>query len=246
MRIMLPKNLIDIRIDGEKAWLPYLDIFQIGASEWFKFPPEVASELAVCPGLAQAVTKNKMPPVTTWKMQNWRERGFGLSSASTENDSGARILESIFYHWEDVDTSKINKALNLNGSYATDEELFLKAQHLALHVLLFLSSSPEDFELLEPIRVPKTKGKRFFSGLYPAKFIGDSQRVRVRHEPSIIAPKPAVNGSPHAGHWVAGHWRHQSVGPRDAPSTKLILIYPYFAEGNKDGRDESQARTPGA
>jgi hypothetical protein len=89
--------------------------------------------------------------------------------------------------------------------------------------------------LLELAGPPRLEGKHFVSGLYHAKFVGDSQRKRVKIEPQITAAKVSKigSGSSHAAHWVAGFWRQQPYGPLGS-LRKLIWIQPYFAQGNKE------------
>jgi hypothetical protein len=74
------------------------------------------------------------------------------------------------------------------------------------------------------LRKPKVEGKRFISGLYPARFVGDLQ-LRSK-------PRPREEAEP-TGRHLPGHWRRQAHGPGWAKH-KLIWILPYRTTGETD------------
>jgi hypothetical protein len=238
MRIMLPKDLLRVDYEnGRIQSLMYLDIARFDKDKKVSFPRELVRELELDPRISINRLNANKGPLEKDGFCYRKDGGIAIASRSTHPDFSSECrVYSILEAWSLIDIQKLNRSICLDEviNSVSWPVMDVRVKHLALNILLFLSSSPENFELLEPIRTPKTKGKRFISGLYPAKFVGDSQRMKIRHEPNVIAARPAGPGSPRAAHWVAGHWKHQSIGPRDSPSTKLILIYPYFAEGNKD------------
>jgi hypothetical protein len=242
MRIMLPKNLLRAEFKTDRITpVHFLDIARYDADKRIAFPKELVRELALDPRISVNRFNSRMGSLENEAMNNTESGGLVTVSRLTHPEFPNEF--STFFTlqaWPLVDIQKLNQSICLDADLITEKNFKIfgeRLRHLALNILLFLSSSPENFQLLEPIRAPKTKGKRFISGLYPAKFVGDSQRVKVRHEPNVIASKPTKPGSAHAAHWVAGHWRHQLIGPRESPSTKLVLIYPYFAEGNKESNE---------
>jgi hypothetical protein len=238
MRIMLPKDLVRVDyVEGRVQSLAYLDIARFDQNKRISLPKELVRELELDPRISANRLKANKASLSKEGFRYAASGGITITSRMIHPDfPGESKVCSILESWPLIDIQKLNRSICLDEviNSVNWQVVDVRVKHLALNILLFLSSSPENFRLLEPIRAPKTKGKRFISGLYPAKFVGDSQRMKVRVQPNVIAPKPASSGSAHAAHWVAGHWRHQGIGSRESPSTKLILIYPYFAEGNKD------------
>ena len=55
-----------------------------------------------------------------------------------------------------------------------DQRLVAQIDSLLLNILLYMSEIPVEHEPKE-LRKPKVEGKRFISGLYPARFVGDLQ-----------------------------------------------------------------------
>jgi hypothetical protein len=246
MRILLPLGLL--HLEGEKLGTqtgpfsyPYLDIFRIDKGRKLELPKEVAIELESCTPIARILEERGLfpqPSLNPPEADGAPVAGVGLCSMCIV--ANRPWYRAIWSSQRTLDIPKINQSMDLKGSYSGDEqEWFLKAQHLALNILLFMSSSPADVQPLEELRKPRVVGDRFVSGFYKARFIGDAQRKRVRNQPEVLAEKIARTGleSAHAAHWVAGSWRQQPHGPKSS-LRKLIWVQPYFAQGNKEARDE--------
>lgn len=148
--------------------------------------------------------------------------------------SGEAMLLSILEAWPLVDIEKLNRSICLDEVINPQNFNVLDARlkHLALNILLFMSSAPSESEPPAELRKPRLVGDRFVSGLYKARFVGDSQRKTLKGKPEIIAEKmPKVGShSAHAAHWVAGHWRQQPHGPKSS-LRKLTWIRPYQTSG---------------
>jgi hypothetical protein len=237
--VQLPLGLL--QLEGEKIAghagpfsYSYLDIVRMDKGSVVRFPKEVALE-------AEAAGAYERIQIPGWQKSKSTLDDYGLRSpcdsigvcAMCSVGEGS-YFKAIYSSYEKL--TDINQALDLKGSYTgDDQDWFRKALHLALNILLFMSSSPLELEPLTELRKPSVVGDRFVSGLYQARFIGDSQRKRLKHEPEIIA-QPFVqtgSGSAHAAHWVAGSWRQQPHGPKSS-LRKLIWVQPYFAQGNKE------------
>jgi hypothetical protein len=107
----------------------------------------------------------------------------------------------------------------------SDDAFLARIEHLALNVLLFMSSVPLEYDP-EPagqIRKLVIVNDRVIPSLFPAKFVGSSQ-----YRPSKTTTLHATQqtGRHLAQHWAAGHWKRQPHGPHWA-ERKLIWIEPY-------------------
>jgi len=240
MRIILPLGLL--HLEGEKLRnkpgpfsYPYLDIFRIDKGAKVALPKQVTLELEACTPIIRVLEARGLADILRLTANSPDPGGIGICSMC--NVAGEFGFRTIWSSQTNLDIAEINRSMDMKGAYTGDEQKwFLKAQHLALNILLFMSSSSPDIQPLEELRKPRFLGRHFVSGLYKARFIGDSQRKRLKSEPEVIADKlvPAAPGSAHASHWVAGFWRQQPHGPASS-LRKLIWIQPYFAQGKKGG-----------
>jgi hypothetical protein len=120
----------------------------------------------------------------------------------------------------------------LHSEWERDEldSVFLnKMELLGLQTLLFLSAYPLEYDTKEAvIRKPRLEGKHHIPGLYPAKFVGQSQ---IRPQSKWHSVASAHGGEPNyrlSAHWRRGHWKRQWFGPKHGQQ-KLIWIHPYKA-----------------
>jgi hypothetical protein len=106
-----------------------------------------------------------------------------------------------------------------------DQRLAAQIDSLVLNILLYMSEVPIEQEH-EPkeLRKPKVEGKRFISGLYTGRFVGDLQLL------SKLRPQEEAEPT---GRHLPGHWRRQAHGPGWAKH-KLIWILPYRKTGETD------------
>ena len=244
MRIVLPHGLL--RLDGEDIdGIPgpfsysYIDIVRVDKDRLISLPEEIALELEACGPFNQVLEERKRSSLLSIIATPRSSDGFGVCSTGVTPE-GKICYRTIWDRFDTLDIAKINQSLDLKGHYSgDDQQWFLKAQHLALLTLLFMSSSPEDYKLLPEMVGKPGNGKRPLQGpLYHAKFVGECQRKYVKNEPQTIAAKIPKSESKIArvGHWVAGHIRSQPFGSGSS-SRKLIWIQPYYAEGNKDNQE---------
>jgi hypothetical protein len=128
----------------------------------------------------------------------------------------------------------------LNSEWKRDDvdDVFLKKiELLALNILLFLSAYPLEYEPEEKhvLRKPRMEGKHQIPGLYPARFVGQSQ-IRPTQKAHAVAHMISQEEYHMKRHWKCGHWKRQAFGPKRA-DRKLIWINPYQA-----GIEEQEAK----
>jgi hypothetical protein len=112
---------------------------------------------------------------------------------------------------------------------ADDNDLIARMTYLAINILLFLSAYPLEYEVnhREVIRKPKSEGDRFISGLYNARFVGQSQ-LRPNRDSHPIHGE--LTGRHLVQHWRAGHWKRVPCGPKHS-ERKLAWIGTYQTHG---------------
>jgi hypothetical protein len=245
IRIMLPKDLILADYAGRITWLTHLDIARFDQGKRVSFPDDVVKELETDPRISANRAHAGKGPMGQEGFTYRNTGGLALSSRFVHPDFPDESMSlSVLEAWPLVDIGK------LNGSICLDEVinpqnlnvLDARLKHLALNVLLFMSSAPMELEPPEELRKPSVVGERFVSGLYKARFVGDSQRKSLKNDPNVIAEKmpKETSQSPHAAHWVAGHWRQQPHGSKSS-LRKLIWVQPYFAQGHKEEEAQPQS-----
>ena len=100
-----------------------------------------------------------------------------------------------------------------NGLVVDKEEVFIKAQYLALNLLLYMSSTPIEYGTEQIIRKPRLEGGKgkVIPGLAKARFVGQlSQRPAFKAGGKCEVP----TGRHVRPHWVSGHWKKQPHGPK--------------------------------
>lgn len=235
MRIMLPIDLLSVTFEGHPYSFAYLDIGRFDQGKRISFPSDLVRELELDPRISTNRTHRALRPLSSEGF-SYRDTG-GITLVSRFDDHqrpGHFLAPAALEAWPLIDIAKLNASMSLELVYPAPDksDAFSRLKHLGLNILLFLSSSPPDPAPLVSLRAPRWEGKRFISGLYQARFVGDSQRKRLKLEPRIIAtkiPKPTA-GQTHAQHWVAGHWRLQPHGP-GSKLRKLIWLQPYQTLG---------------
>jgi hypothetical protein len=224
MRIVIPKGLITIERGGQPRNLIFIDVAQVDASTPTHIPDECALELETHKG---------------WKSKAIRFRVEGeclVTQSLVDCATTANPFASVGYGGtQPIEHMKLNAIRlfsNIGGSMLPiddlDQRLVAQIDSLLLNILLYMSEIPVEHEPKE-LRKPKVEGKRFISGLYPARFVGDLQ-LRSKPRPREEA-EPTGRHLP--GHWRSGHWRRQAHGPGWAKH-KLIWILPYRTTGETD------------
>lgn len=221
LRVLLPLGLLNIEPEGKtNISLSHLDIFHTPPNQTVQFPQEISWELDHCKLLAHEILKSGVS-VGDRKMTFPSRDGFGVCSDGEDPKNPSQlIVPSIMAYWDQIDGRK--------GGW------FSKAQDLALNILWFLSTVPEEIIRGEEIvRKPKKEGDRLISGLYNARFIGQVQRSWSKTQPKTPTASKVGSHTPHIGHWVAGHNTQQTHGPNHS-LRKTQWISTYWAEGNKE------------
>ena len=226
-RVMLPRELIALERNGEKRSAMYLDIARAKAAEWIELPRDMAREIRLFGILAGFVLNlSAHIPIPVFD-RSGMVAGTQLSPDSEglpgENYCAIRPFEGL-----KLGEIKTGYSVHFDSGSVMDEsdDAFLaRIEHLALNILLFMSSVPLEYEVTPTgaIRKVQVVNDRVIPGLFPAKFVGQSQ-----YRPSKTTTLHAVRhtGRTLPGHWKAGAWRRQHFGP-GSKETKLIWIEPY-------------------
>jgi hypothetical protein len=122
---------------------------------------------------------------------------------------------------------------HLESSLKSDEldtEFIDKMLTLALRILMIMSSyeivpDPNQEQEEKPIRKPRMEGQRFITGLYDAKFIGDTI-TKLTESGAKARGITLPTGVHTSAHWVSGHPKRQPYGP-NRELRKLIWVLPY-------------------
>jgi hypothetical protein len=210
-RVYLPKGLLTIHRQGVDQSMMYLDLLKVDKDVSYEFSPAIKEELRLLGGWYFVPFKNNYDGMGVSGNLDFDGSEAGMGYAATAPLNGITIKKLLDYQG----TRQLESALR---SDEVDQIFINQMQVLGVNILMFLSSYPIEAEKLEDakrmdkqmmIRPPKMEGDRLISGLYKAKFIGDSYfRDRPR-------PTPAGTAGYHvAEHWTKGHWRRVAHGPK--------------------------------
>src|SRR5260370_3400440 len=105
-----------------------------------------------------------------------------VAPSMVEYETSAKPFASVGYGgMQTIEHMKLNAIRlfsNIGGSMLPiddlDQRLVAQIDSLLLNILLYMSEIPVEHEPKE-LRKPKVEGKRFISGLYPARFVWDLQ-----------------------------------------------------------------------
>ncbi len=226
-RVMLPRELIALKRNGEMRSAMYLDIARAKAAEWIELPREMAAEIRAFGILSGQIRDlNARTPIPIFD-RSGMTAGTQLSPDSEgcpgENYCAIRPFEGL--KLSEIKTGYDKHFDTGSVMDESDDEFLARIEHLALNILLFMSSVPLEYdsEPTGPIRKLQVVNDRVIPGLFPAKFVAQSQ-----YRPSKTTTLHATQhtGRHLAQHWAAGHWKRQPVGPRWS-ERKLIWIEPY-------------------
>lgn len=230
MRIMLPRELIALKRNGETRSAMYLDIGRAKVAEWLELPKEIAAEIRVF-SLVRGQSVDAPIPIPIF------DRSGMVAGTQLSPDSDGQPGENYatIRPFEGLKLSEIKVGYDQHfdtGSVMdeSDDEFLGRIEHLALNVLLFMSATPLEYDVSPTgaIRKLQIVNDRVIPGLFPAKFVGQSQ-----YRPSKTTTLHATQhtGRHVAQHWAAGHWKRQPVGPRWS-ERKLIWIEPYQTQAS--------------
>lgn len=230
MRIMLPRELIALKRNSEVRSAMYLDIGRAKAAEWLELPKEMAAEVRVW-GVLRGEDINAPTPIPIF------DRSGMVAGTQLSPDSDGQPGENYatIRPFEGLKLSEIKVGYDKHfdtGSVMdeSDDEFLGRIEHLALNVLLFMSSTPLEYDVTPTgaIRKLQVVNDRVIPGLFPAKFVGQSQ---YRPSKATTLHVTRHTGRHVAQHWAAGHWKRQPVGPRWS-ERKLIWIEPYQTQAS--------------
>jgi hypothetical protein len=220
-RVYLPYNLLTITREGVPSSVMFLDICHVPKGEQNHIPMDLDRELERVIG----PTKGQIPML--------RSDYEGMSvSCVLDFDSPLSVVAyaaSCMLEEQSIRQLIVESHKALDTPFKSDDldvEFLNRLLALALNILLFLSSVPIEYESDKAIRKAKMEGKHLVTGLFPAKFIGQSQ-LRATSQPSHVASVPS-SGKHLAAHWRAGHWKRQPYGA-GRKERKLIWIVSYHA-----------------
>jgi len=230
-RIFLPKGLLTIERDGYDYSLMFLDIALVeeGDRNW-AISEEFASEFD------RFLTNEYSAPI-----RPFREIRFMYSEACIiaagmiekgPDSSGLTTYALVkpFAHYTLRYLTEIQDELKTEWPRDNIDQVFLKKMEiLVINILLFLSAYPLEYppEEKHVLRKPRMEGKHHIPGLYPAKWVGQSQ-IRPEHRPHAVAHMVGKEEYHLRHHWRCGHWKRQAFGPGRA-DRKLVWISPYQA-----------------
>lgn len=238
MRIFLPKGLLEIERGDCKYSMMFMDIALVEGKVFNVIPAEFAPEL----DLFLAKEYKEFTPQCKFKefKFGYQETCIcvaGMIEKGTRSEDGLTTygLVKPFAHYTLRYLQEINKELSTEYKRDNLDDLFLKKMEvLALQVLLYLSAYPLEYKPETVIRKPRMEGKHHVSGLYAARFVGQSQ-IRPERSPHAVAHMVTHEEYHLRSHWRRGHWKRQPFGPKWA-DRKLVWIHPYQA-----GREEEEA-----
>lgn len=218
-RIYLPKGLLELKRDGQKSHVMFLDICKFEKDYWVSFPKELSLDLIKAfgprPSYTMPLRRASFDGMCVSMILDFDgpESAVGYAQSTGLNTETIREViacaRTPMEHSERLDEF--------------DEDLNSRATKLALNILLFMSMVPKEPPKPEIVlRKPRLEGRHFVSGLYPAKFVGPPL-----FRPSIPrVGEPTREGKTPIPHWKSGHWIRQAHGPK-SQLRKLIWVGMY-------------------
>src|SRR5271166_5813468 len=169
-RVYLPTNLLTITRDGLPSSVMFLDICYVPRGIKAEIPKAINDELTKVMGH----TKGQIPLLSS------EYEGMACTCILDFDSPLSIIAYAASCKLERNAIKDIMKETHteLASPFKTDEldvAFMNKMLALSINILIFLSSVPLEYEQKEVIRKPKMEGKRLITGLYPARFIGQSQ-----------------------------------------------------------------------
>jgi hypothetical protein len=239
-KVYLPDRLIEL---DDKHWLMFLDIGLLEENEGRSVPGDLAEELNA---FAKYIHPNESSQIDFSHFNfYYPDRAIVVSGIMNsvdglqKNDLTTYALVKPFKKYTVAEIKAMSEHLKSAWKCdKADDSVTAKAEHLALQILLFLSAYPLEYEP-KVVRPPSRKGDRQISGIYNAKFVGQSQIRPKPGEPHHIASAAQVIGAESPGgtlsyekgsggwhvtpHWRSGHWVRQPYGP-GSRQRKLIWV----------------------
>jgi hypothetical protein len=241
-RIILPKGLLTIKREGYDHSLMFLDIALVDeGNRQQAIPDQFAYEL----DRYMHYELTEMSPKCTFQEFRFHYSEASIISAGMiEKGPDAAGLTTYalvkpFAHYTLKYLTDIQDELKTDWPRDGIDQVFLKKMEvLVINVLLFLSAYPLEYppEEKHVLRKPRMEGKHHVPGLYPAKWVGQSQ-IRPERRPHAVAHMISAEEYHLKRHWRCGHWRRQSFGP-GRENKKFVWINPYQAGMEEEKKNE--------
>jgi hypothetical protein len=233
-RVYLPKGLVTIDREGEteRRWAVYFDVADVSEESGYSCPRLVAREIdAFAANNITQLEGVNLGLLTSRKFVH-KEHAMIVSTALNKSDNPG-IVQTVYAQtkpWGLITvTDYKNVGDDLRGGYQQDEadrRLLRKLEHLTLNVLLFLSSTPEDYEPEHILRTASVNPGKPSGELVKAHFVGDLY-ARAHLVGEVVKSKPVQHTGRHvAAHWVSGHWKRVVYGAGGS-LRRLQWIQPY-------------------
>jgi hypothetical protein len=218
-RVYLPKGFLTIKRKGEDCSMMYLDIVKVDKDYDYQLSNTMKKEIRNLWG------DFRLPPFRN--IYN----GMGVSG-NLDFDCPESSLA--YAGTTPIDATTVAKVFSITSGHPLittmksdelDNEFTNRMIAVALKILMFLSSFeivPDPIE--DTIRKPKMEGDRQITGLYRAKFVGQSALKLT--ESGARASGIMGTGRIVAPHWVSGHWQRICHGPKHS-LRKLVWIGIY-------------------
>ena len=220
-RVYLPKGFLTIKRQGEDCSLMFIDIVKVDKDIKYELPSPIIKEIRTVWG--------------DYRIPSFMNVYNGMG-ASGNLDFDCSESSIAYAGTTPTDATTIKKVMSyMHGSHPLisplksdelDSEFTTKMVALAIKILLFLSSYNivPDVPDSDLIRKPKMEGDRQITGLYHAKFVGQSA-IKLS-ESGAKARGISETGRSVAPHWVSGHWQRICHGPKRS-LRKLVWIGIY-------------------
>lgn len=229
-RVYLPKGTFYIERDGERADLMNLDISWTAEEAKYMLSSSIREELM------EQIGCEGIPFISTGL------KGFGVSgNLNFENTNGPVGYAGT----SSLNNLSLKKLLgkvghDLNPRTPSDEidDAFVSNMlRLAVNILLFLSQVPieKQSETSDVIRPPKQEGKRLITGLYKAKFMGETH-MRVYNPSKPRTGEPTLTHVKLDSQWRSGHWKRIWYGHKKG-EWRFQWI-PLYGTGEHKGMDK--------
>jgi hypothetical protein len=220
-----------------KRDLMYLDVCSIPATASLHIPEPYASEIVT---LTTELGWHNPQSVYSCETTRYHQRALMIAGNLSGEPDGQMISNLDFMIYavvkpfdEAVKLGQIRRITSEDGDLSSpyeitvvDNEFCERMLHLALNILLYLGSTPLEYQPEEVLRKPRLEGKHSLPGLYRARFVGASQ-LRPSKAAHTAGP---VTGRHLPQHWRAGTWKRQPFGPKSS-LRKLIWVMPYQTTG---------------
>lgn len=240
-RIYLPERLINL---DDTHSLMFMDIGLLEKDEGRHLPDELGREVNT---FIKHAHHEETPQIDFTNFNfYYPDRAIVISGTMNvvdgfqKNDMTAYAMVKPFRKYTVAEIKAMTEHLKSSWKCdQTDDSVTRQMEHLALQILLFLSAYPLEYNP-GVVRAPGKKGDRQISGIYQAKFVGQSQIRPKAGEPHHIASAAQVIGAGAPGstlpyersatsgwhvvpHWRSGHWVRQPYGPKSS-MRKLIWV----------------------